>query len=228
MARSRPAPARPLPLAVPGCRLAALRPRSRALILPPVPAVTPPDASPARDVTRLLQELADGVDGAADALAPIVYEELHQLASALMRRERPDHTLQPTALVHDAFLKLVGQRETAWQGRKHFYGLAAAAMRRLLVDHARRRDAVKRDGGIPVTLDDAVLSDTGRPLELLALDEALQRLAALHPTSAPPVELRFFTGLEIDEAAEVLGIGRATAVRDWTFARAFLQRELRG
>jgi len=187
--------------------------------------------SPTKRVSR--RELFRGglrevAHGAADALAPIVYEELHQLASALMRRERPDHTLQPTALVHDAFLKLVGQRETAWQGRKHFYGLAAAAMRRLLVDHARRRDAVKRDGGIPVTLDDAVLSDTGRPLELLALDEALQRLAALHERSARLVELRFFTGLEIDEAAEVLGIGRATAVRDWTFARAFLQRELRG
>lgn len=181
---------------------------------------------PARDVTRLLQELADGVDGAAEALAPVVYDELHQLASALMQRERGDHTLQPTVLVHDAYLRLIGQRDIAWQGRKHFYGIAAQAMRRLLVDHARRRDALKRDGGERVTLEHAVVSDTGRPLELLALDTALERLAALHERSARLVELRFFTGLEIDEAAEVLGVARATAVRDWTFARAFLQREL--
>jgi RNA polymerase sigma factor (TIGR02999 family) len=180
-------------------------------------------------VTRLLQELSDGVHGAADALAPIVYDELHQLASALMRRERPDRTLQPTMLVHDAYLRLVGQRETTWQNRSHFYGVAAQAMRRLLVDHARRRDAAKRDGGERITLDEALLaSDTGRPLELLALDAALERLAAQHARSARLVELRFFAGLEAEQAADVLGISRATATRDWTFARAFLQRELAG
>lgn len=182
-----------------------------------------------RDVTRLLQELAEGVDGAADALAPIVYDELHQLASALMRRERPDRTLQPTMLVHDAYLRLVGQRETAWQSRSHFYGVAAQAMRRILVDHARRRDAAKRDGGERVTLDDALLAtSTDRPLELLALDAALERLARHHPRSARLVELRFFAGLDAEQAADVLGISRATATRDWTFARAFLQRELDG
>lgn len=177
-------------------------------------------------MTQLLQALADGVDGASDALAPIIYDELHRLATALMRRERDGHTLQPTALVHDAYLRLAGQRGTEWQGRSHFFGVAAQAMRRLLVDHARRRDAVKRDGGDRVTFDEALLADHGRSLELIALDDAMQRLAALHARSARVVELRFFGGLEIEEVATVLGVGRATAVRDWTFARAFLQREL--
>jgi RNA polymerase sigma-70 factor, ECF subfamily len=186
------------------------------------------DPTPDRDVTALLQDLADGVDGASDALAPVIYDELHRLASALMRRERDGHTLQPTALVHDAYLRLAGQRGMEWQGRSHFFGVAAQAMRRILVDHARRRDAIKRDGGERVTIDDALLADSGRPLELIALDDALQRLAVMHARSAQLVELRFFGGLEIDEAATVLGIGRATAVRDWTFARAFLQRELDG
>jgi RNA polymerase sigma-70 factor, ECF subfamily len=190
------------------------------------PSASPPDDRAPDEVTRLLHAIAAGVDGAADALAPIVYDELHQLASALMRRERGDHTLQPTALVHDAFLRLVDQRDISWQSRKHFYGLAATAMRRLLVDHARRRAADKRDGGQRITLDDVALTTTGRPLELLALDDALERLTVAHDRAARLVELRFFTGLEIDEAADVLGVGRATAVRDWTFARAFLQRAL--
>lgn len=177
-------------------------------------------------MTQLLQALADGVDGASDALAPIIYAELHRLATALMRRERDGHTLQPTALVHDAYLRLAGQRGMEWQGRSHFFGVAAQAMRRILVDHARRRDAVKRDGGDRVTFDEALLADHGRSLELIALDDAMQRLAALHARSARVVELRFFGGLEIEEVATVLGVGRATAVRDWTFARAFLQREL--
>jgi len=179
-------------------------------------------------VTQLLNDLADGVDGASDALAPLIYEELHRVATALMRRERDGHTLQPTALVHDAYLRLAGQRGMAWQGRAHFFGVAAKAMRRILVDHARRRDAVKRDGGDRVTLDDALLADSARPLELMALDDALRQLGEHHARSAQVVELRFFGGLEIEEVAQVLGVGRATAVRDWTFARAFLQRALDG
>lgn len=179
-------------------------------------------------MTQLLNDLADGVDGASDALAPLIYEELHRVATALMRRERDGHTLQPTALVHDAYLRLAGQRGMAWQGRAHFFGVAAKAMRRILVDHARRRDAVKRDGGDRVTLDDALLADSARPLELMALDDALRQLGEHHARSAQVVELRFFGGLEIEEVAQVLGVGRATAVRDWTFARAFLQRALDG
>ena len=170
--------------------------------------------------------MQEGDTGASEALARVVYDELHRLASHLLRRERAEHTLQPTALVHDAYLRLVGQRDTQWQGRSHFFGIAAQAMRRLLVDHARHRSARKRDGGERVTLDEGLLEVPGRSLELLALDDALVKLAEQHPRAARVVELRFFAGLDIEPAAEALGVSRATANRDWMFARAFLQREL--
>ncbi len=183
----------------------------------------------AHRVTRLLQELDDGQPGAADRLAPLVYEELHVLAVHAMRRERDSHTLQPTALLHEAFFRLVGQQDAAWQNRSHFYGIAASAMRRILVDYARRRRAVKRDGGVRVTLQDhSAVNDAGtsQALDVIALDDALKRLEALDPRQARVVELRFFAGLEVEETARALGISPATVKRDWTFARAFLRREL--
>jgi len=178
------------------------------------------------DVTRLLAELQSGQEGAAEALVPLVYAELHTLAVHFMRGERDDHTLQPTVLVHDAYLRLVGQRDTSWQSRSHFFGIAAQAMRRILVDHARRTRASKRDGGERVTLDESVADRSGRTVDLIALDDALARLAALDPRQARVVELRYFSGLDIEQTAAVLGVSPATVKRDWTFARAFLQREL--
>lgn len=181
---------------------------------------------PSHDVTRLLAELQAGKEGAADALVPLVYDELHRLAVHFMRRERADHTLQPTVLVHDAYLRLMGQNRVSWQNRAHFFGIAAQAMRRILVDHARRSRAAKREGGERVTLDESVTDRDDRSVDLVALDDALEKLAAALPRQARVVELRFFSGLDIEETAEVLGISPATVKRDWTFAKAFLQKEL--
>ena len=176
------------------------------------------------DVTRLLREVQDGREGASDELASLVYAELHDLASRFMRNERGSHTLQPTALVNEAYMRLSTQRGVAWQNRSHFFGIASQSMRRILVDHARRRRASKRDGGVPVTLDESVPDRPDRSLDVLALDDALRRLAELDPRQARVVELRFFGGLEIEQVAEVLEISPATVKRDWTFARAFLHR----
>ena len=184
------------------------------------------DTASMNEVTRLLRELDDGSPQAADALAPLVYDELHQMAVQFMRRERDDHTLQPTALVHDAWMRLVDQQHAGWQNRSHFFGIASHAMRRILVDHARRHRAAKRDGGHRITLDPSLVANAERSLDLIALDEALERLAALDERQARVVELRFFGGLNVEETARVLGISRATANRDWTFARTFLQREI--
>jgi RNA polymerase sigma factor (TIGR02999 family) len=181
------------------------------------------------EVTRLLQELRDGRDDAAERLAALVYDELHVLASRAMRGEKAGHTLQPTALVHDVFLRLVDARTVEWKSRAHFYGLAAQAMRRVLVDHARRRNALKRDGGVRVTLDDDVAESTdASSIDLIALDDALAKLAALDARQARVVELRFFAGLDVEQTAEALGISPATVKRDWTFAKAFLHTELEG
>jgi len=179
-------------------------------------------------VTRLLIDLQQGKDGASDQLVPLVYSELHDLAVHYMRSERGDHTLQPTALVHEAYMKLVDQRNASWQNRSHFFGIAAQAMRRILVDHARRKRATKREGGERVTLDESVAEAPQRSVDLIALDDALNKLAALDPRQARVVELRFFGGLDIEQTAESLGISPATVKRDWTFARAFLQREMDG
>lgn len=178
------------------------------------------------EVTRLLADLSQGNDGAADALAPLVYAELHRLATFAMNRESEGHTLQPTELVHEAFLRTVGQRHTNWQNRSHFYGIASQAIRRILIDHARKRQSAKRDHGLRVTLDESVNGGTGDPLDLLALNDALERLEALDPRQARMVELRYFGGLSIEETAAVLNISTATVKRDWTFARAFLLRAL--
>jgi len=197
----------------------------------PPPASAPPPEPPTaagHDVTRLLQDLQHGREGAADQLVPLVYGELHNLAVHYMRSERGDHTLQPTALVHEAYMRLVDQRHASWQNRSHFFGIAAQAMRRILVDHARRKQAGKREGGDRVTLDESVAEAPQRSVDLIALDDALNKLAALDPRQARVVELRFFGGLDIEQTAESLGISPATVKRDWTFARAFLQREMDG
>ncbi len=184
------------------------------------------------EVTLLLRELGSGRDGAGDLLLPLVYDELKRLARSYMARERDDHTLQPTALVHEAYLRLVDQRNVAWQNRAHFMAIAAQAMRRVLVDHARRSQARKRDGGRKETLVEGVLapaSSEGRGtghLDILALDQALVRLAELDPRALRVVELRYFAGLDVEETAEALGLSTATVKRDWRDARAWLRVEL--
>lgn len=165
-----------------------------------------------------------------DRLMPLVYEELRVLAASQLRRERGDHTLGATALVHEAFFRLVDQRSVDWQGRAHFFGVAAQAMRRILVDHARRRHAAKRGRQHQVTLDTDALADAandaGATDEVLAVDDALARLATVDPRQAQLVEFRYFAGFSLEETAELLGVSLATAKRDWAFARAWLQREL--
>lgn len=184
------------------------------------------DPSPS-DITRLLLDLSDGKPEALDRLLPVVYGELKALAASQLRRERPDHTLSPTALVHEVFLRLVDQQSVSWAGRAHFFGVAATAMRRILVDHARRRKAKKRERHQQVTLPtDAAIAAPGPSDDVLAVDEALDRLAAFDPRQARLIELRYFGGLSIEEAADVTGVSPATVKRDWILARAWLQREL--
>jgi RNA polymerase sigma factor (TIGR02999 family) len=179
------------------------------------------------DVTRLLVDLSSGHAGALERLIPLVYDELKLLAASQLRRERGEHTLGPTALVHEAFFRLVDQRSVTWQGKSHFFGVAAQAMRRILVDHARRRTAGKRGRQHQVTLEsDAPLASDAASVEVLAVDEALERLAALDPRQAQLVELRYFAGFSIEETAELMELSPATVKRDWAFARAWLQREL--
>jgi RNA polymerase sigma factor (TIGR02999 family) len=174
------------------------------------------------DVTAILHDLQAGDADAANRLAGAVYDELHRLAKAAMRRESAGHTLQPTALVNEAFVRMIGQREVSWQNRAHFFAVAAQTIRRILVDHARSRRRVKRSHGVRVTLDEAIAEAPSRSLDLVALDDALTRLGALSPRQARVVELRFFGGLEIEQTAQVLDISPATVKRDWIFARAML------
>ena len=178
------------------------------------------------EITAILRDVEKGVDGAADLLASAVLADLHRIAEAAMRRESDGHTLQPTELVDEAFVRLVGQSNISWQNRAQFFAVASRTIRRILVDHARHRMRQKRDHGIRVTLDESISSAPDRSLDLLALDEALGRLDAAAPRQARVVELRFFGGLEVDETAHALGISPATVKRDWTFARAFLLRSL--
>jgi RNA polymerase sigma-70 factor, ECF subfamily len=180
------------------------------------------------DVTSLLSELARGDQGAADRLMPLVYDELRRLARSYMRRERPDHTLQATALVNEAYLKLVRQREVNWQGRSHFFGIAAQLMRRILIDHARGHLRAKRGGtNVVLPLNEALAFSPEQSEELLRLDEALERLTKKDPRQAKIVELRFFGGLSVDEAAEFLEISPKTVKRDWALAKAWLHGELK-
>ncbi len=175
-----------------------------------------------QDITALLDEMRQGLPGAADKVARRVFGELHRLAESAMRRESEGHTLQPTELVDEAFVRLMGQRHVTWQNRNHFYAMAAQTIRRILIDHARQRLSQKRDHGLRVTLDEAIGGEQPDSLDLIALDEALQRLDALAPRQAKVVEMRFFGGLENDEVADILGISPSSVKRDWTFARAFL------
>ncbi len=179
--------------------------------------------------TQLLRAWSDGDRRALDDMLPLVYDELHRLAARYLGRERPDHTLQPTALVHEAYLRLVRQREVDWRNRAQFLGLAAGIMRRILVNHARDRAAAKRSGDRErVSLSLVEAPSGGRDLDLLALEAALDRLAELDPRKARVVELRFFGGLTMEEIAAVLEISRATVERDWSFARAWLYDALEG
>ena len=180
-------------------------------------------------VTRLLVEWQNGSQKALDRLMPLVYEELRGIASRYLSRESPGHTLQSTALVHEAYVKLVGQRSVRWQNRAHFFGIAAQMMRRILVDHARHQHRAKRGGAAPkLSLDEAMaVAEPEADVDLLALDEALTSLSAIDPRGARIVELRFFSGLTIEETAEVLAISSGTVKREWSTARAWLFRELR-
>ena len=184
------------------------------------------------DITRLLNEWRRGDKEALERLIPLVQGELHALASRYLSRERRDHTLQATALVNEAYLKLAGQRGVDWQNRAHFFGIAAQLMRRILVDHARRDRRVKRGAGVPhVPLQDLDLSSPGAaidPADAYALDRSLSRLEAFDTQQGRVVELRYFGGLTIDEAATVLDVAAITVKRDWVLARTWLYRELRG
>ncbi|PWU09953.1 MAG: RNA polymerase subunit sigma-70 [Terriglobia bacterium] len=182
------------------------------------------------EVTRLLKQWADGEDSALEALTPLVYGELRRLAAGYMRKEAPGNTLQPTALVHEAFLRLVGHHAPECENRSQFYGVAAHLMREILVDHARSRQAAKRGGGFAhVTLEEeAMVLTPDHDAGLMALDEALERLAALDARKGRVVELRFFGGLSVEESAEVLGVSDVTIRRDWQFAKTWLLRELSG
>jgi RNA polymerase sigma factor (TIGR02999 family) len=179
------------------------------------------------EVTQLLQQWSDGNKAALDSLTPVVYDELRRLASIYLHRERSDHTLQATAVVHEAYMRLVDQRSVRWQNRAHFFGIAAQMIRRILVDHARGVRAAKRgSGAVALSLDEALGVSEKRDLEIEALDDALETLAKVDPQQARIVELRFFTGLSIEETAEVLNVSESTVKRDWVSAKAWLFREL--
>lgn len=179
------------------------------------------------EVTQLLNDWSNGNRAALDALTPVVYDELRKLAGIYLRRERQDHTLQATAVVHEAYMRLIDQRSVRWQNRAHFFGIAAQMIRRILVDHARGVRAAKRGGGaVALSLDEALGVSDRRDLEIEALDDALKTLAEVDEQQARIVELRFFTGLSIEETAEVLGISESTVKRDWVSAKAWLFREL--
>jgi len=179
------------------------------------------------DVTQLLAGMSPGDRETLDRVLPVIYTELRELAQRELRRERPDHTLNATALVHESYLKLAQLEDLSWEGRAHFFGAASRVMRRLLIDHARRRAAGKRGGGAGhVALEDVVVAAREAPEELVALDEALGRLERIDPRQAAVVECRFFAGMGIEETAEALGISPATVKRDWSIARAWINREL--
>jgi RNA polymerase sigma factor (TIGR02999 family) len=180
-------------------------------------------------ITQLLVDWSKGDQEALDQLIPLVYAELRQLARSYLRRERPDHTLQATALVHEAYLRLIEQHSVTWQNRAHFFGIAAQMMRRILVNHALARKAGKRGGlAEKLSLDEVVEPGSERDVDLIFLDEALKELEALSPQQGRIVELRYFGGLSIEETAEVLNVSPATIKREWSTARLWLRRRMRG
>lgn len=181
------------------------------------------------DVTSLLQRVSDGDRGAVEMLLPLVYQELRSVAERYMLRERDDHTLQSTALVHEAYLRLIGAQDAQWQNRAHFVGVAARAMRQILVEHARARNAARRGGGWSrQPLDDVVERFESRAYDLFALDAALTKLAMIDETQSRIVELRFFGGMSMQQAAEALDAPLRTVEREWNMARAWLRREIDG
>lgn len=181
------------------------------------------------DVTRILNAIERGDAKATDDLLPLIYEELRVLAAQKLSHEPPGQTLQATALVHEAYLRLVGDGAQGWNSRGHFFGAAAEAMRRILVENARRKESQKRGGGLHrVEIEDQDIAIENTASDLLALDAALAKLSDLDPTKAQLVKLRFFAGLTLDQAAEALGISRATAIRHWSFARAWLFDQVQG
>jgi RNA polymerase sigma-70 factor (ECF subfamily) len=180
------------------------------------------------EVTRLLHDWSRGDPGALEKIVPFLYDDMHRLARGFMRRERREHTLQPTALLHEAYLNLAEKQNVPWQDRRHFLAVAAQVMRRILVTHARKRAAAKRGGAVlRFSLDEASTPTPERAVDLVALDDALTRLAAVSPSQSRVVELRFFGGLTTDEAAAVLDVSPATAKRKWLAAKAWLFRELK-
>ncbi|PYV73276.1 MAG: RNA polymerase subunit sigma-70 [Acidobacteria bacterium] len=180
------------------------------------------------DVTLLLKQLSAGDHDAVDQLVPVLYNELRRLAAYYLRQERSNHTLQATALVHEAYLRLVDQRAVEWKNRSHFFGVAAQVMRRILLDYARSHQAVKRGGPSPkISLDDAMVYGEDQTGQLVALDELLTRLSSMDPQQGRIVELRFFGGMSVEETAELLAISPRTVKRDWAMAKSWLSRELR-
>ncbi len=179
----------------------------------------------ASEITVLLNQITDGSETAPERLLELVYDDLRRLAGAYMKNERSDHTLQATALVHEAYVRLVDWKNVSWQSRAQFFSVAAQVMRKVLIDHARAKGAQKRSGHMLI-LDDAVSLPDNRQIDLMALDEALQTLEELDPRQARIVVMRFFGGLSIEETAYVLGVSEATVRREWTFAKAWFQREL--
>jgi len=179
-------------------------------------------------ITELLVQWSEGDQAALDRLTPLVYDELRQMARTYLRGERPDHTLQATALVHEAYLRLIDQREVRWQNRAHFFGIASQMMRRVLVNHALARAAGKRGGGAQkIQLEEAEGLAVSPEVEILALDEAMKQLEKLDPLQNRVVELRYFGGLTVEEAAEVLNLSAATVKREWSTARLWLRRQLK-
>jgi RNA polymerase sigma factor (TIGR02999 family) len=180
-----------------------------------------------KTVTQLLVDWGNGNQAALETLMPLVYEELHRLARRHIGRERPGHTLQTSALVNEAYLRLVDQRNVHWQNRAQFFSIASRLMRRILVDHARARQFAKRGGGLRrVSLDEAAVVSQNRAADLIALDDALTNLAAVDPRKCQVVELRFFGGLSVEEIATIVGVSPVTVMRDWSTAKAWLHREI--
>ncbi len=179
------------------------------------------------EVTVLLNRISDGSQTAAGRLLELVYPDLRRLAGAYMQNERSDHTLQATALVHEAYIRLVDWENVSWQNRAHFFSVAAEVMRKVLVDHARSKNTQKRDGGQRIILEEAVSLADSKQIDLMALNESLEALEKLDPRQAKIVELRFFGGLSIEETAYIVGVSETTVRREWTFAKAWFQRELK-
>jgi RNA polymerase sigma-70 factor (ECF subfamily) len=184
-------------------------------------------APSAQNVTRLLRDWGQGKDAALQELLPLVHQELRRLARRYMFGERPGHTLQTTALVNEAYLRLVNSRQVNWQNRAHFFAISAQLMRQILVDYARARQSQKRGGGVPkVTLDEALMGPQEKGHDLVALDDALKALAEVDPRKSKVVELRFFGGLSVEETAKLLKVSPDTVLRDWRLAKAWLSREM--